>query len=254
MARDHEDDSVQVMIGGFPDRPAREAALSRALLTRVASEAIPPTLRIYRPGPTVAFGRLDRARRGYPRAVASAREAGFVPVLRAPGGHVAAYDEETIAFDWVIPVADALIGREETFRDSSSALARELAALGVDARVGAVDGEYCRGDFSVNARGQVKLIGTAQRAVRGATLLAGFLTVSGPDRLRAVLSGVYSALGLDWDPNSVGSLETEVGAITLADAERAVIAALAPGHDGATASLDNATLALAVELEPKHAI
>lgn len=244
---------MQVVTGGFPDRPAREAALSRALLVRVVREELPATLRVYRPGPTVAFGRLDRPRPGYARAAAHAAAHGFAPVLRAPGGHAAAYDAGTIGFDWVVPAANALVGREDTFRDASAALAREIAGLGVDARVGAVEGEYCRGDFSINARGRVKLVGLAQRAVRGAALLGGFLTVSGSDRLR-VLIGVYAALELEWDPRSLGSLQDEDPAITPEDAQGAVVAALAPGHRGPAGRVDDATLALAAELEHEHVI
>jgi lipoate-protein ligase A len=241
-----------VIRDGCPDRPAREAALSHALLLRVARRELPATLRLYRPGPTLAFGRLDALRDGYGRATAAARAHGFAPMLRAPGGHAAAYDEGTVGFDLVLPTDRLLTGVHDVFRRTSAALARELAALGADAHVGAVAGEYCPGEYTVNARGRVKLVGTAQRAVRGASLLAGFVTVSGGDRLRAVLVPVYAALELEWDPASLGALADEAPRATFADAERAVLRALAPG--AGPGLLDDETHALADELEPRHTV
>jgi len=46
----------------------------------------------------------------------------------------------------------------------------------------------------------VKLIGAAERIVRGAWLHSSVIVVQSAARLRAVLEDVYGALGLDWDP------------------------------------------------------
>jgi lipoate-protein ligase A len=246
---------VRVVRDGTPDRPVLEVALSEALLLRVARGELPQTLRLYRPGPTVAFGRLDALRPGYAAASAAARAAGFEPVLRSPGGHAAAYDQGTVGFDLVVPTEHVLDGVHPIFRRTSAALAEALAALGADARVGAVPGEYCPGDYTVNARGRVKLVGTAQRAIRGASLLGGFVVVSGAERLRAVLEPVYAALELAWDPATLGALEDEVPGVAMADAEDAVVTALAPGEPAAPAApaaLDAATRALAEELMAGH--
>ena len=242
---------MQVVRDGIPDRPALEAAASHALLLRVARGELPETLRLYRPGPTVAFGRLDALRDGWPRAIAAARDHGYAPILRAPGGHAAAYDEGTVGFDLVVRTDSTLTAAHPLFRSTSDALAAALASVGVDARVGAVPGEYCRGDYTLNADGVLKLAGTAQRAIRGASLLAGFVTVSGADRLRALLVDVYAALGLDWEPRSLGALDDVRPGISLEAVEDAVAAALAPAG-GPPGSLDDATRALATELEPRH--
>ena len=68
--------------------------------------------------------------------------------------------------------------------------------LGVDARLGAVPGEYCPGAHSVNARGTEKLVGTAQRMVPGAWLFSSLVVVGDEDRLRPVSREVP---GLDVD-------------------------------------------------------
>ena len=65
--------------------------------------------------------------------------------------------------------------------------------------MGEVPGEYCPGAFSVNARGQVKLAGTAQRLIHGAALLGANVVVGDGAGVRAVVRDVYAALELEWD-------------------------------------------------------
>ena len=77
-------------------------------------------------------------------------------------------------------------------------------ALGVDARVGEIAGEYCPGRYSVNARGAVKLAGIGQRVVGGGSHTGVVLVVEGEERINEVLAPVYAALGLDWAPRRRG--------------------------------------------------
>ncbi|HET6549430.1 MAG TPA: hypothetical protein VFG79_13275 [Solirubrobacter sp.] len=225
---------------------ALELAISQALLTRVAARELPPTLRLYRPGPTVAFGKLDRLQPGYPAAVAAARAHGYEPVLRLPGGHAAAYHGASLGIDVVWALDDPVPGTHERFRVEGERLAGALATLGVDARVGEVPGEYCPGAYSVNARGRVKLVGTAQRLVRGGALLGASIVAGGGPGVRAVLRDVYAALALEWDDATAGAVDDEVAGVTVDDVERAVLAAYGGPPE---AALDPATLALAHQLE-----
>ena len=71
-------------------------------------------------------------------------------------------------------------------------------SLGVDARVGEVAGEYCPGEFSVNARGAAKLAGIGQRVVVGGAHVGGVIVVRGAGRIREVLTPIYEALEIDW--------------------------------------------------------
>jgi octanoyl-[GcvH]:protein N-octanoyltransferase len=228
---------------------ALELAVSHALLTRVAAGELPSTLRVYRPAPAVAFGKLDTLRPGYEAAVAAARAHGYEPVLRLPGGHAAAYHTQSLALDVVYALDDPILGTHDRFRDEGARLAGALASLSIDARVGEVPGEYCPGAYSVNARGQIKLIGTAQRLVRGGALLGASIVVGDGPSIRAVLTDVYAALEFDWTATTAGAVDEEVPGITLDDVERVVIAsfgALEP------APLDDQTLALAHRLEPQR--
>jgi octanoyl-[GcvH]:protein N-octanoyltransferase len=212
---------------GFPDDPALDVALGQALLERAARGEIEPTLRVYRPGPTCAFGRLDTLAPGFTDAVDAARAHGFAPVMRQPGGHAAAYDSGALCLDEVRPEREALPALQPRFEAAGALFASALRAVGVDARVGAVPGEYCPGQWTVSARGRVKLVGTAQRLVRGGSLLGAVVLVRGGARARAVLEDVNAALGLPWDPATAGAAEDDVPGLTVDDVQRAVLAAYA---------------------------
>ena len=237
-----------------PRRPALEVAVSHALVERVNEGALGPVLRLYRPAPTLAFGRIDALRPGFAAAAAAAREHGFEPVVRAPGGHAVAYHEGCLGVDELLPEADPIAGMQERFARSARVLAAALRDLGVDARVGRVPGEFCPGEFTVNARGAVKLVGTAQRVVRRASLLAASLAVRDADALRNVLVDVYRALELEWDPATAGGVGDEVAGVTLDDVERAVVDAYAGEWELVEASLDAGTLQRAHELLPRHEV
>jgi hypothetical protein len=114
-----------------------------------------------------------------------------------------------------------------------------------------VPGEYCPGAYGVNARGRVKLVGTAQRLVRGGALLGASIVAGGGEPLRAVVRDVYAALELDWDEATAGAVDEEVPGVTTDDVERAVIASFGALEE---AALDPETLALARELEAERRI
>src|SRR6478752_2608344 len=238
---------MQLVRSGAAGSAALELAVSHALLTRVAAGELPSTLRVYRPAPAVAFGKLDTLRPGYADAVAAARAHAYEPVLRLPGGHAAAYHTQSLALDVVYALDDPVVGTHDRFRDEGARLAGALATLGIDARVGEVQGEYCPGAYSVNARGQVKLIGTAQRLVRGGALLGASIVVGDGPGIRAVLTDVYAALEFPWTTATAGAVDEEVPGLTVDDVEGAVVASF---DELEPATLDEETLALAHRLEP----
>lgn len=241
---------MQLVRSGAAGTAALELAISHALLTRVSKGELPSTLRVYRPRAAVAFGKLDRLSDGYAAAVQAAERHGYEPVLRLPGGHAAAYNAASIGIDVVWALADPATGTHERFEREGERLARALRTLGVDARVGEVPGEYCPGAYSVNARGRVKLIGTAQRLVRGASLLGASVVVHDGAGIRAVLRDVLAALAFEWDEATAGALDEEVSGISLEAVEAAFIAAY---PDLEPAALDERTLALAHRLEAERA-
>ena len=74
----------------FPERPAFDTAVSRALLLAVGEGRSPAALRLYEPGDAVAFSLLDSVQPGFREAVAAARALGFDAMLRLAGGRVLA--------------------------------------------------------------------------------------------------------------------------------------------------------------------
>ena len=62
---------MNAVVERAPRPPALEVAVAHALVERVNSGAVDSLVRLYRPAPTVAFGRLDRLRPGFADAVAA---------------------------------------------------------------------------------------------------------------------------------------------------------------------------------------
>jgi lipoate-protein ligase A len=217
------------MTVGLAHESGMDMALSQALLRAVARGDRGPLMRIYRPGATVAFGRRDRFRPGFEAAATVARELGFTPLLRDAGGLAAPYDEESVIVDRFSAEHDITEGVRERFDAMAVAVADVLRGLGLDARVGAVPGEYCPGDHSVNVAGTLKVAGAAQRVVRGAAMVSVVLVVGSGDRLREAVGRVYEALGLAVDPSVTGSLRDVAPALAVDDVVAALGAALAPG-------------------------
>jgi octanoyl-[GcvH]:protein N-octanoyltransferase len=239
---------------GFPGRPAFGTAVSRAILIRVAAGELPATLRLHRPGPILAFSRQDRASPGFAAAVRAARDCGFESVLRLAGGRAAVFHEQTLACSWAVRDSQPAARITERFREMAELLAAALVGLGVEARVGAIPGEYCPGAWSVNAGGRTKLVGIGQRLIAGAAHRGAVIVVGGSERIRQVLVPVYEALGLEWDPATAGCVEDEIGKVRLDAVEKAILSGLGQRYRLSEQGLDATTLELAARLEPDHGI
>ena len=238
------------LFSGATDDQALELAVAHALVRRASAGELTEALRIYRPAaPVVVFGRRDTRLPGFEAAVRAARAAGFEPLVRAVGGRPVAYTTQALVIDHVKHEPLAPDGLETRFQYYGTLYASVLEELGIDARVGAVPGEYCPGAHSVNARGVVKLVGTGQRVVRNAWLFSTLIVLGDDDVLWGLLTDIYRLLELPFDPVSVGSLSGETVDLDPAALERRVVAAYSPTEP---AALDAATLALATSLVADH--
>jgi octanoyl-[GcvH]:protein N-octanoyltransferase len=112
----------------------------------------------------------------------------------------------SLVIDHIEPSDSFITNTTSRFTGFGEDYVEVLRGLGVDARLGEIPGEYCPGEHSVNVAGRIKAIGTAQRVVSGAWLFSSSVVVEDPDPIRAVLTDVEAALGIDWDPSTGGSI------------------------------------------------
>ncbi|MBB4743208.1 lipoate-protein ligase A [Actinoplanes octamycinicus] len=214
------------VVGG----PGFDAALGPLLLRRGLGEAR-DILRVYSPEPTAAFSRRDTLRTGYERAAAAARSAGFTPVVRPQGGSLAVQHPGSVIIDHVHRSGPQPPDPTARFQHFAAMHAAMLRALGVDAHIGPVPGEYCPGDYSIND-GRAKLVGSAQRVTRDGWLFSTVIQVTGSALLREALLPAYAALGYEFDPATVGAIADTVPAATVRSVTAAVLSAYgatAPG-------------------------
>jgi octanoyl-[GcvH]:protein N-octanoyltransferase len=167
---------------------------------------MPSTMRLYVPGREVAFGKRDAVTPQYPAAVAAARSAGFTPVERLAGGRAAVFTEHTIAFSLALAESDPRTTIHRRFREMSELVVAAIARLGIESEIGEIPGEYCPGEFSVNHRHRIKLMGVGQRLAKHAAHVGGVITVNRTDLLLRALIPVYRALELEWRPTTTGTL------------------------------------------------
>lgn len=243
---------IRVTREAFRERAALDTAVSRTLLRQVARGEEPETLRLYTPADVVAFGPQDTRSAGYGTAVAAARAAGFQAIERLAGGRAAVFHGGTIAFSWTMPDETPRGDVMARFADTADIMMRALRRLGIDARVGEVAGEYCPGQHSVNARGERKLMGVGQRLIKGAAHVGGVVVVGESGRIRDVLLPVYEALGVEWLPETVGSVEDELGSAEYKAVTQAILDEFGARYALYCGALSAETLRLAEKLAGEH--
>jgi len=183
-------------------------------------------LRLTIPTPSAAFSRRDSRMSGFGVAVKAMRQRGFEPFIRPIGGRLAAYDEAWLVIDIVGRSPNPRLGTTGRFRVFADAIAAGIRDLGVDARVGRVPGEYCPGEWSVNAGGRVKLAGTGQRITREGFLVSAVIAVGDPNPAREAMAAGYRALTLPLDEHTVGSICREGAGLRPMDAVNALMGSL----------------------------
>lgn len=208
--------------------PTADLTLTTRLLNLVANNhEIGSVVRVYRPAPTVAFSGIERRMPRFGEAVGEALAFGFEPVIRPAGGRMVALDQQWLVMDVITPETIKSDSRN-VYLSEGKKLVDLLGSLGVQAGLGAVAGEYCPGDYSINARGDVKIVGTAQRVVRGARLFSASIPMSISSDVGQMFDRVNALLGLDWNNRTLGSIEKESPEVSIEGLEQALISVFAP--------------------------
>jgi hypothetical protein len=81
--------------------------------------------------------------------------------------------------------------------------------------------------------------------------VGGVLVVDGSARVRAALAPVYAALGLEWRPETAGSVADEIGRVAWERVRDALLAELRSEHVLEPAELEPAVLERARSLEAR---
>lgn len=163
-----------------------------------------PGLRVWYPPRQVAFGRRDRAAHGYARARQAAADHGFPPTERETGGRAVAFTGDVLAVLWAEPADPAEPAIDGRYEQRLGDLEDAVESLGVPAERGEPPDSFCPGTRSLQADG--KIAGLAQRVRSEVAITAAAVVVRDPEAVAAVSTPVYEALGVPFDPRSVGSL------------------------------------------------
>jgi lipoate-protein ligase A len=129
-----------------------------------------------------------------------------------------------------------------------------LAALGADARIGELAGEYCPGPHSVNVGGRVKIAGIAQRMVKHGAATSAVVVAGGGPRLRAAIAAIYAALELPVDAATAGALDEELPGATAELVARRLYDAYSADRRLEPRDVDAELLEAARELAPRHRV
>lgn len=246
-------EQLRLIEQSFGDSPEMNVGVSHALLEAISTGALTgPIFRLHVPESVMAFGMIDRTQPGYSYATRIAAAHGFAPVERLAGGRAAVFHRQTLAFSFTVGDRNPKSGITERFMMISSLVNRVFRNLGLDSRIGEVEGEYCPGEFSINIGGSVKVMGVGQRLVRDAAYVGGVIVVDGAAPIRDVLIPVYRALQIDWDPRTVGGLADRAPGLGTKQISEAIRSELERRFELVPQSVPDEVVHRASELAPKH--
>lgn len=193
------------LVRGRAATATEDRAATAAMLTRAGATG-EEAFRAWTPHRQIAFGRRDTHATDYDQACRIARERDYAVFERSVGGRAVAYTGSTVAFAHALPLDDPRRGLTERYEAGADGVLVALHDLGVDAARGEPAAAFCPGEHSVRLVGGGKVSGIAQRVQSGAALVAGCVLVDGRDDLVDVLTPLYEALDVPFDPASVGTL------------------------------------------------
>ncbi|MBL8790491.1 MAG: hypothetical protein JNM45_08325 [Rhizobiales bacterium] len=188
-----------------PLAPAEDMARVRSALSGL-TQASMASLRFYRPQATAAFSPRDTSHPAHGAVMAMLAARGFQPGERGAGGQLAVYDEAALVIDLIAPHPDPRENTRDRYRHFSALMVKAISSLGIDARVGEVAGEYCPGDYSVNAGGRVKLAGLAQRIGKHGYHMGAVISIAPSPAARDAVTEAYRMMDIPFAPETFGAI------------------------------------------------
>ena len=215
---------VKALIPDFLNDPEDGFGLQQAVLEEVGSGATGSTALLWWSEPYAGLTRPETRLPGFEEAERQMRRIGVPVLVRNSGGGAVAANAGSLSFSMTFPVEDLRHGLYERYAEGSEVIVAALERLGVAAKEGEVEQEFCPGAYSVRAGGPrgIKVAGLAQRVTRRAARVEALILVSDTAGVRDTLSLLYPALGLPFRPEGVGDLIGKDGPLTV----RQVVGAL----------------------------
>ena len=203
---------MEVLIPEPLSNPEDGFGLQQALLEEVTVGERGATALMWTSSSYVGATHLETRLPGFGAAVEEAGKLGFPVLVRNSGGGAVAANADSISFSLTFPVSDMRRGLYERYTEGADLIVAALGRAGVKAEAGAVEGEFCPGEYSVRSGGRkgIKVAGLAQRVTRRAARLEALVLVTETAALVPVLESFYGALGLPFRPESVGDLHVDV--------------------------------------------
>ena len=232
--------------------PAMNAAISSAILKQVSDGDLGETFRLYRPKRAIAFAPRDIRDDNYQNAVKIALKNGFLPIKRLTGGRAAVFHEGTLGFSWTIPDQNPRFNVDSRFANASNLVKQSLSKLGFDARIGEVAGEYCKGKYSVNLNGKLKVMGVGQKLAPHACHIGGVLVINNSTLIRSILISIYKELKIDWKPETAGALDDVKNNISIDDVQESILNCLKSTKKPRYRKLSKTTMVTANDFIHKH--
>ncbi|MHB9287159.1 lipoyl protein ligase domain-containing protein [Halobacteriales archaeon Cl-PHB] len=230
-----QEEGMLVLQGQHTSLEADQAA-SESLVEHTAATG-EPALRVWSPPRHVAFGRRDASSDGYDEAVSAAESQDFAAVEREVGGRAVAVTDGILAFAYTESVEGDRRGIQVRYDRVLDRLQTAFGALGVETEPGEPPDSFCPGSHSLQADG--KVAGLAQRVTSDVARVGGVLVVKNPAVIANVLDPVYAALGVPFDPESVGSVADAGGPSDPTTVAPVVEGALVAGRETTTRNVRN---------------
>ena len=230
---------MEILVAKPFENPEDGFGLQQAVLEEVASGERGPVALIWSSSPYVGATRPETRLEGFAGAARSVESLGFPVLVRNSGGGAVAANGGSLSFSLTVPVEDLRHGLYERYADGVDLVASALRRVGVEAKGGEVEGEFCPGAYSVRSGGWrgVKHAGLAQRVTKRAARLEALVLVEDTGPVREALARFYGGLGLPFRPSCVADLPARLPDVVAALSEE-----VRGRHGGRAGSIGAGTL------------